>query len=214
MRKILGVALALAMIGPAMAGPASERLFSRAALEQVAENQQVVYAHVRSGTSQDDLQPIVNGEIRIQVQASDTGEPEAAVTMGEAGKLRPVSAWPVSSGNPIVPIFLESTLRTMSRVTGGSTFYIRNRIKEALSIGGTIETVEMQVAGQTVTAQEIVFRPFAKDKNRARMGAFADMKLVFVVSDDLPGDIVTFRAETDGAAYSEEISFTRIEEGE
>ena len=145
--------------------------------------------------------------------SSDTGGSEAVVTMGEVGKLQPVSSWPVSSGNPIVPIFLESTLRTMSRVTGGSTFYIRNRIKEALGTGGTINQIEMQVAGQTVPAQEIVFEPFLKDKNRDRMGAFRDLKLVFVLSEKVPGDIVSFRALTDGAAYSEEISFTRVEEG-
>ena len=213
MKRIATMLAAALIAAPVWAGPASERVFSRAAMELVGNEQQVVYAHTRSGTSQEELRPIENGEIRIKVRAADGGGSEAVVTMGEVGKLQPVSSWPVSSGNPIVPIFLESTLRTMSRVTGGSTFYIRNRIKEALGTGGTIKEIELQVSGQSVPAQEIVFEPFLKDKNRDRMGPFRDLKLVFVLSEKVPGDIVSFRAETDGSAYSEMISFTRIEEG-
>lgn len=213
LRYAIGVGLALVLGVPAFAGPASERVFSREALARVSVDQQVIYTHSREGASQDQLNPITNGEIRIRVQEAESGGSEAIVTMGETGKLKPVSSWPVSSGNPIVPIFLESALRTMSRVTGGSTFYIRNRIKEALSSGGTIQEVELSVGDQTVAAQEIVFEPFAKDKNRDRMGPFAEMKLVFVVSEDLPGDIVSFRAETDGAAYSEKINFARVDQG-
>ena len=213
MYRLLALMAATLLAAPVAAGPASERVFSRSAMAEVTNDQQVVYAHTRTGTSQGELKPIENGEIRIEVRASQTGGNEAVVTMGEAGKLQPVSSWPVSSGNPIVPIFLESTLRTMSRVTGGSAFYIRNRIKESLGTGGTIKEVELQVAGQTVSAQEIVFEPFLQDKNRNRMGPFKDLRLVFVLSEKVPGDIVSFRAETDGSAYSEVISYTGLEGG-
>lgn len=213
MKHLLGLCLAISVAMPVSAGPASERVFSRDALKNIAVEEQVIYSHVRSGSSGEDLLPIENGEIRIQVRPTAAGENEAVVTMGQVGKLKPVSAWPVSSGNPIVPIFLESTLRSMARVTGGSEVYIRNRIKEALGKGGTITDITLDAAGQSIAAQEIVFEPFLKDKNRARMGPFANMKLVFIVSDELPGDIVAFRATTDGMTYSEEIVFDRVEAG-
>lgn len=200
----------------AWAGPASERVFSRAALEQVAGGQQLVYSHTRTGTSPKALQPLDNHEIRVRLEG-DGEERQARVTMGEVGQLRPVSKWSAANGNPLVPIFLESTLRTMARVTGGSEFYIRNRIKEALGSGGTLEDVTVRVEGKDVSAQSATFRPFVGDKNAARMGEFRNLALVFVMSRDLPGDVVRFSATTapDGAGtdatYVEEIAFTRLE---
>ena len=138
--------------------------------------------------------------------------------MGEESKLRPVSKFPASSGNPLVPIFLESTLRTMSRVTGGSVFYIRNRIKDAFGSSGTMTSVDVTVNGEITPGTEVVFEPFVGDKNRHRMGPFANLTLTFVLSDKVPGDVVRFRAATgpDGAdtSYIEEIRFLNLVEEE
>lgn len=194
---------------PALAGPASERVFSTAALDLLQTGQGAGYAHTRVGSLGEVLNPLTDGEIRVAVNIDKDGKREAAVTMGSAGQLRPVSIWPASAGNPILPIFLESALRSMARATGGSEYYIRNRIKESLGRSGTIKDVTVQIDGADLAATEIVFVPFAKDKNRDRMAAFADMTLTFVVSENLPGDIVRFVAQTgdDGASYREEIAF-------
>lgn len=212
-----GLVLMLAA-GAAWAGPASERVFSRTALEQVADGGELVYSHRRTGKTE----PLENGEIRVKLATGTGGAREARVTMGESGKLRPVSAWPAASGNPLVPIFLESTLRTMAKATGGSVFYIRNRIKEALSTGGTMTDVSVELDGKQIDAVEITFTPFDGDKNRARMGGYADLRLVFTVSEALPGDVVRFLATTVAAAdmgkiepfYSEVIAFAELAGGE
>ena len=215
--KLLALILSIAgmAIGNiAYAGPASERVFSTKALDLLEIGQLVDYSHTRGGTLGEPLNPVENGQIRVKLRADSEGKREAVVTMGEDGQLRPVSVWPASAGNPILPIFLESTLRAMSRATGGSAFYIRNRIKESLGTGGTIETVSVDVKGDTLSAQEITFMPFQADKNRERMGAFADLKLIFVVSDEMPGDIIRFAAATgdNGESYKEEIAFAELSE--
>lgn len=218
MRNCMAALAALCLVvsgsATALAGPASERVFSRAALVGLGLDTQAVYSHVREGSAGEALMPIEDGEIRIAIRTGTDGTREAAVTMGTAGELRPVSVWPASSGNPIVPIFLESALRTMARVTGGSAFYIRNRMKEALGARGRIEEVEIAGATGALTAQHIVFTPFADDQNRARMGAFADLTLHFTVSDAVPGDIVRFMATTGGetgdTAYRETITFVDV----
>ncbi len=214
MRKAL-LALMFAAAGSlASAGPASERVFSTSALDLIEIDKTAVYAHSRQGELAASLKAVENGEIRILLPTGDDGKREAVVTMGEVGKLRPVSVWPASSGNPILPIFLESVLRSMARVTGGSAFYIRNRIKESLGTGGTITDVELDVAGKMMPVQHIMFEPFKNDKNSDRMGGFATLKLHFFVSDAMPGDIVRFVATTAGtegeAAFREEISFTQV----
>ena len=218
MRAFAILAAILAAL-PAFAGPASDRIFSTAALDLVETGQQLVYTHVREGTAGETLNPVPDGEIRIKVQTGDDQKREAVVTMGPTGKLRPVSKWPTTSGNPILPIFLESALRAMARTTGGSSFYIRNRIKDAMGRGGDMDTITMDVNGKEIVATQIVFPLFDNDKNRDRMGDFKDMSLTFVLSDEMPGDIVRFAAQTpegdEGFAYREVIAFsTVVEAGE
>ena len=216
--RFIPILAAMLLALPALAGPASDRIFSTAALDLVKTGQQVIYTHTREGNAGEELQLLPDGEIRIRVQNDAEQKREAVVTMGPIGKLKPVSIWPASSGNPILPIFLESALRAMSRTTGGSSFYIRNRIKEALGAGGQMNTVTLDVAGKQVTGTEIVFPLFENDKNRDRMGAFKDMSLTFVVSDRTPGDIIRFTAQTpedaNGIAYREEIRFSELTKAE
>ena len=216
MRGLLLGLLILTVGSQVFAGPASERVFSTSALDTVSDGATLVYDHVREGTAGSGYRPVANGEIRIELASDADGNREAAVTMGKSGALRAVNAFPASSGNPLVPIFLESALRTMAHATGGSDFYIRNRIKEALGNRGRIEGVELTVMGATIAATHIVFEPFTDDKNRDRMGAFADLQLHFYVSDAVPGDVIRFLATTgDDAgevAYREIITFQGITE--
>ena len=213
MRAIAFLAAILAAL-PALAGPASDRIFSTAALDLVETGQQLVYTHVREGTAGEALNPVPDGEIRIKLQTGEDQKREAAVTMGPVGKLRPVSIWPASSGNPILPIFLESALRSMARTTGGSSFYIRNRIKDAMGGGGSMQPITLDLDGKEIAATEIVFPLFENDKNRDRMGDFKDMSLTFVLSEEMPGDIVRFTAQTpesdNGTAYREVIAFSAV----
>ena len=75
-----------------------------------------------------------------------------------------------------------------------------------------MSNIELDMGGETVAAQKIVFVPFADDKNRDRMGPFADLTLTFLVSDKVPGDVITFSAATAGdtTVYSEEIAFQKL----
>lgn len=216
--RFIPILAAMLFAFPALAGPASERIFSTTALDLVETGKQVIYTHTREGNAGEELKPLPDGEIRIQVRNDAEQKREAVVTMGPAGKLKPVSIWPVSSGNPILPIFLESALRAMARTTGGSSFYIRNRIKDAMGVAEEMNSVTLQVDGSDLKATEIVLPLFENDKNRDRMGDFKDMTLTFVLSEELPGDIVRFIAQTpetaDGVAYHEEIAFSKVIEGQ
>ena len=214
--RVLAATLCLILSGTAaLAGAASERVFSRAALDLIDVSQVAVYSHVREGNLGEVLRPVADGEIRVALRKSEGGTRQAVVTMGQTGKLRPVSVFPAKNGSPLVPMFLESAVRAMARATGGSEFYIRNRIKEAFGGGGTVEAVQLDVNGETVDAERIVFEPFANDRNRDRMGEFADLTLRFTVSDTLPGDVIRFIATTGGTkgdvAYRETFAFQEIQ---
>jgi hypothetical protein len=89
-------------------------------------------------------------------------------------------------------------VRTTAQATGGSPFYLRNRIREAL--------------GERLTAVEpdAVFsmKPFEGDENAPKLGAFEGLEMVFELSPDAPGMVVAMRAVAgpeDAPVYREEI---------
>ena len=107
------------------------------------------------------------------------------------GKVQPIAAFPASGPNPVLLYFLETTARGMAAATGGSPFYIRNRIREALAAAPL---------GPADAPGEVVLRPFAADPNRARMGAFADLALRLRFDPDRPDRILELSADTPDAA--------------
>lgn len=215
---VMAIGLAVGATAPAFAETAGERLFFEGALAQVAPGAAIIYEHQRDGSKTDpESQQITDGEISVTLRDGADGTREAMVAMSSEGKQRELHPFPVSTGNPMLLIFLESSLRAMAGITGGSPFYIRNRVKESLRSGGEITPVDTTFNGETITAEQIVFHPFREDKNRERMGDFAELELRFVLSEEAPGGFILFSATTpksgdEAPAFREEISFLEARE--
>jgi len=121
------------------ASPATDLVFSAEALKNIPAKSEVTYLHERSGTGEKVFHPLTGiASLRLQ---SGSGGNEVILTMQEEGKLRSQTSFPADVGNPLVMAFLEYTLRSMAQSTGGSPFYLRNRIKDSLRSGGTVENV-------------------------------------------------------------------------
>lgn len=103
----------------------------------------------------------------------------------------PVSDFGAGSAAPAMIWFLEGVVRDMAEATGGSPFYIRNRIREALAASDTPEVV-----------------PFAADPNRDKMGAFADLALRFDLRE---GRLFSLSADGGTGADGYHRSLTRKE---
>ncbi len=79
--------------------------------------------------------------------------------------------------------FLERFIADMASDTGGSPFYIRNRIKDALAS----EKAELQdCQGKDAQGQCLEIAPFAEDEARAKMQNFADVQITFHIDEDNP----------------------------
>jgi hypothetical protein len=163
-----------------------------------------------------EFRSISSGAMLLAVQASDTGGREVLFKRLDGGQLRAVTPFPTSAGNPIVMAFLELSLRAMAQISGGSPFYLRNRMKESLAAGGSVTRTVISLDGKSVPAQAITFQPFVNDKNAARMGGFSGLELKFVVSQDVPGGFASFSATTperDGTrTYEETVEYTGMQE--
>lgn len=210
----LVVSFCLALPGLAQADRATDLVFSTGVLGNIPHDMAVTYEHLRLGPDSDEFRSIPDGSITLVVVPGDTGGDEAIMAMSNGGKARNRTPFPADAGNPLVMAFLESSLRSMAQITGGSPFYLRNRIKESLRSGGEVTPVQIVVDGETVDALEVTFKPFVEDKNAERMGDFSMLELKFVVSDKVPGGFVLFSAltpETDGVRiYQETMRYSSL----
>ncbi len=66
------------------------------------------------------------------------------MTLHQGSQSRGLGNYPASVGNPLIMYFLESVLSDLAAQSGGSPFYMRNRVKEALLRDAQIEPVSLR----------------------------------------------------------------------
>ena len=107
-----------------------------------------------------------------------------------------VAEFPRSGPNPILLFFLENVVRSMATQTGGSPYYIRNRIRDSL--------VALPAGTARDGVAEVALEPFAGDPNAPRMGEFAKLRLAIRYDPARPGALVGLDADTgDAGGYHE-----------
>lgn len=117
---------------------------------------------------------VTDGSLEMtEITDPSDGKPVLQLTQKTNDRTRKIGPFPISGGDPALTFFLEQTARDMARLTGGSPFYIRNRIKDSLFRAG-----DLTRDGDTVTAR---FQPFADDPNGARMQGFQTLTMTFVI---------------------------------
>lgn len=131
-----------------------------------------------------------------RVEAPDG--PKLALARVEDGKAMPTAEFSADGPNPLLLMFLENIVRNIATETGGSPYYIRNRIREAL-------------AAAPLTAdgpQTLVLHPFSDDPNLSRLGDFATLAIAIGVDPARPGRLVELKADTGAGAagYTETLT--------
>ncbi|SEA42689.1 hypothetical protein [Rubrimonas cliftonensis] len=197
MRTVLALA-SLALIvahgGPSAAAEPVDLLFNTPHMAEVAPGRTLRYDHDRASDPALGIGPDLDAVIAVE-----TGDGRATrFVMDADGAPRGFDVSEGVPGNPLLAVFLENTLRASAKATGGSPFYLRNRMREALA--DRLETVE----------QDHVFamRPFAGDANATRLGDFEQLVMTFEVSVDAPGMLVALSAQAgpdEAPVYREEI---------
>ena len=168
------LAAALVLAGhAAFANEAGDLVFADRGPWQPETNHYVWRLDV-AGPVQEGFMPITDGRIEV-VAATDGDKP--AVQLHETGGAldRKIGPFPVDGNDPALIFFLETTSREMAKLTGGSPFYIQNRMKDALFRGGEVQ--------QTDKGRVAVFRPFADDSNKAKMAGFDTLEITFTIED-------------------------------
>lgn len=164
----------------------------------------LTYRFRRSGT----LDEAFEDSVRVSLQRVVTGSGKGAAAAcckasGEflTGKRRlELPEIDQAEGNPVTLYFLEHDIRDMKARTQGSVTYFRKRIRMALYQGAQIRDLTVNYRGRTVAAREIRLEPYRDDPNRARFERFVGKQYVFVLSDQVPGAVVSIRSRVPGEA--------------
>jgi hypothetical protein len=194
-----GAAGALALLfcaQAALAGEAQDRLFALGALKGVETGETLVYDYAREGSfSADNLPKVDHGQARLTLKDENGTRTAVAVLRDDTKQVANFDPFPGDAGNPVFLIFMEEAVTTMSKLTGGSVFYIRNRMREALGAQDAVAQSRASYQGRDVPARVLTFQPFLKDKNAAKMGApFQALTITFVMSDEIPGGFAKMEA--------------------
>lgn len=127
-----------------------------------------------------------------------------------ADSLRRLAEFDADVGNPLAMFFLERTIRSVAEQTGGSEFYLRNRIKDALREPEGVRDVEVEWRGQSIAGTEIVLAPFVGDPNLQQLGPFGDLRIRLVVGEDVPGWYHTLSADAGEGAFESVLSLAEV----
>jgi hypothetical protein len=168
---------------PTAAGTLSELLMAPALFEAAPVGSAVAYGEDRSvpDAAGMTVEDVADGRVRLEVVAAG----EMRLVREEGGEAVPLGTFPSGAANPLLLYFLETTVRAMAEATGGSPYYIRNRIREAL------------VASDLGSVQgEAVLAPFTHDANRDRMGAFGSLVIRLRFDPAEPSRILELSADT------------------
>lgn len=173
--------------------PAEVRLFMSDQLKNLPGRDSVLnYKFVKSGAYESGYED----KVALQVSAPDTKADGARKVSTEfmSGEHK-ADMPPVENarGNPVIMYFLERDVREMKRITGGSPNYYRKLIRLALVDTKDIKPVTVKWGGKEIKAEEIVLDPFKDDPAKARYTRFANKTYTFVLSDQVPGNVVSLK---------------------
>ena len=186
--------LIMFLASPVPAAETYDLIFRMGTLSDVPESRTLTYDRQVEIVANPEYAMNSTGTIELKLEPNDV----ARLRFLKDGGHRTLGSFPASVGNPIIMYFVESVLRDVASETGGSPFYIRNRIKEALVADTPIEDKTVLFGTTNAEAKRITLHPLQEDRNRGRMGVYADLAVTFTMSDDVPGWYVSLAATAAG----------------
>ena len=181
------------------ATPAQEAVFGQHHLDNITEPGTLHYTFRRSGS----LLPELVDAIEVDVTGiGPDGRKQIALRLFTGPGQRRVAPDQGFRNNPLIIVFLQRDVEQMSRMTGGSPNYFRNRIRAAFADPRAVRSEEVEVRSRQgeLAATKVTLEPFARDPNLARFPEHARKRYEFVIAPELPGGVYSLRAFTPGAA--------------
>jgi hypothetical protein len=213
MRHTVGrLALALTMAGPVLAQPAAptpaDLLFERSHWGEAAPGTTLAYKYARLSGAPEVFGTGFEDGIRLHLRPST--EPNArtvAVELFSGPRRRAAGPFEDIQSNPAVLLFLEHHLDTVAKVLKANPRYLKNAIRAGMRERADVTPTTVTVAGREVPAWRVEVQPFLDDPQKGRMRGLENLTYRFIVSDAVPGALVSAQASAttaEGAKILEE----------
>jgi len=95
------------------------------------------------------------------------------------------------TGNPLLVVFLDRAVNNFLQLAGGSRPYVKQKMKLSLAQTAKIEPAKITFNGKAVDGYRIKVTPFVGDPNALKMMGYDGTSLELVVSDKVPGHLVS-----------------------
>ena len=201
---------ALTISAAAAAAPATvDLVFYAPHFAKIENGSTLTYSFVRKS---DDPKANPSFEDEVKVSVGPQGNEDSVRIQLFSGDRGQVLANMSKAGNPVIVAVLEEDVKDMQKALGGSPFYFRNKLREALSGQTPAEPTKIEFGGKTIDGWKVAIKPFKDDdKNRPRLREFAERSYELTFSDDVPGGLyalktVTPKAGGQGALVTEELT--------
>ncbi|TYC53902.1 hypothetical protein FMN50_14175 [Rhodobacterales bacterium] len=173
----------------ALAAETYDLLFRTGTLDGIPKETVLIYD--RSVSASEEIAARESGTVRLSFAPDNM----AVLTFLQGDRHRTIGSFPANVGNPMILYFVETVVRDMAALTGGSPFYIRNRIKAALERQNSVREDIVATSDGPQEGTSVTLHPFAEDANRDKMMGFGALALSVRMSDDIPGWYYELRAE-------------------
>ena len=156
-----------------------------------------------------------SAEMRLE-DGDAEGDKAASFRLFEGPNKREFGPVSARAQNPMILVFLQRDVTTMGKLTGGSASYFQRGLRQGFRDAGEVETIEVEIGGESVSVDKISIRPFENDPQIGRFPQFRDKTYNFWVGDDVPGGLyrietVTPDVENGELILSESLTFERLE---
>lgn len=159
------------------------------------ENGSTVSYHFVRNARDPKLQPSFEDEVKLLVGPKGA-ENSINIDLFSGARAETLSNMS-RTGNPVIVAMLEQDVKDMNKTLGGSPFYFRNRLRQALSEEKPAEPAKFKVDGKTVEGWKVAFKPFANDKdNLARLREYAGRSYEILFTDAVPGGVYAIKTVT------------------
>lgn len=180
-------------------------IYDTAHLQNTQKDQVLIY----SFQAQEAGEELVLDSVKLSVQKEhDNGTRDVTVDFLSDDRHIAFPDFPGFKGNPVIIAMLEHVAQKMGRDTGGGALYFRNRIRDALAAGVTINNEKATVMNTEVDTVVLTFSPFLDDQYIRGLPHFVNSKFTISFSESVSGGLVgieVISADSDQTYFAEEL---------
>ncbi len=201
---VLGFAGFVMMAGAVSAADAPSAvalIFDHEHLANTKKGDEIKYNFARTVSDEKLTGSAFKDEIKLKIEDVDKdGKKNVALMVYTGERAREAKKVTEITINPMFVVAMQQAVSSYKMVAGGDFSYLKHNFSMALKDSAKVDPVKIDYNGKTVDGYRIGIVPFAKDQNVAKMKGYETSAFTFVVSADVPGEIVEIVTEIKNSA--------------